>query len=40
MPLSERQLAAFADKHAWQIPFDTSPATWPAPRMPAMSPTA
>ncbi|MFD8847597.1 DUF317 domain-containing protein [Streptomyces sp. NPDC059604] len=23
--LSERQLAAFADKHAWQIPFDTSP---------------
>ncbi|PKT72326.1 hypothetical protein CW362_14655 [Streptomyces populi] len=25
MPLSERQLAAFADKHAWQIPFDTSP---------------
>ncbi|MCT6780461.1 DUF317 domain-containing protein [Streptomyces sp. CS7] len=25
MPLSERQLAAFADKHAWQIPFDTGP---------------
>jgi hypothetical protein len=25
MPVSERQLAAFADKHAWQIPFDTSP---------------
>ncbi|MEU4486685.1 DUF317 domain-containing protein [Streptomyces purpurascens] len=25
MPLSERQLAAFADKHAGQIPFDTSP---------------
>ncbi|MFF3976523.1 DUF317 domain-containing protein [Streptomyces sp. NPDC001828] len=25
MALSERQLAAFADKHAWQIPFDTSP---------------
>ncbi|MFI5751074.1 DUF317 domain-containing protein [Streptomyces sp. NPDC051644] len=25
MPLSERQLAAFAEKHAWQIPFDTSP---------------
>ncbi|KUO04687.1 DUF317 domain-containing protein [Streptomyces caeruleatus] len=25
MPLSERQVAAFADKHAWQIPFDTSP---------------
>ncbi|MFF3412550.1 DUF317 domain-containing protein [Streptomyces sp. NPDC002742] len=25
MPLSERQLAAFADKHARQIPFDTSP---------------
>jgi hypothetical protein len=25
VPLSERQLAAFADKHAWQIPFDTSP---------------
>ncbi|MET9832793.1 DUF317 domain-containing protein [Streptomyces sp. NPDC006385] len=25
MPLSERQLAAFADKHAWQIPFDTIP---------------
>lgn len=25
MPLSERQLAAFADKHAWQVPFDTSP---------------
>ncbi|MFD7320576.1 DUF317 domain-containing protein [Streptomyces sp. NPDC059875] len=23
--MSERQLAAFADKHAWQIPFDTSP---------------
>ncbi|WP_434595827.1 DUF317 domain-containing protein [Streptomyces sp. A5-4] len=25
MPVSERQLAAFAAKHAWQIPFDTSP---------------
>ncbi|MFI1185791.1 hypothetical protein [Streptomyces californicus] len=25
MPLNERQLAAFADKHAWKIPFDTSP---------------
>ncbi|MBC3987532.1 DUF317 domain-containing protein [Streptomyces sp. AC563] len=25
MPLSERQLVAFADKHAWQIPLDTSP---------------
>ncbi|WP_432012622.1 DUF317 domain-containing protein [Streptomyces cucumeris] len=25
MPLSERQLAAFTDKHAWQIPVDTSP---------------
>ncbi|MER6566960.1 DUF317 domain-containing protein [Streptomyces sp. NPDC001093] len=25
MPLSERQLAAFSDKHAWQIPFDTTP---------------
>lgn len=25
VPLSERQLAAFADKHARQIPFDTSP---------------
>ncbi|MGW5096389.1 DUF317 domain-containing protein [Streptomyces nodosus] len=25
MPLSERQLAAFADKHAGRIPFDTSP---------------
>ncbi|MER7932933.1 MULTISPECIES: DUF317 domain-containing protein [unclassified Streptomyces] len=25
MPRSERQLAAFADKHAGQIPFDTSP---------------
>ncbi|MFB7645638.1 DUF317 domain-containing protein [Streptomyces sp. NPDC056084] len=25
MPLSERQLAAFADKHATQIPLDTSP---------------
>ncbi|MFG3384029.1 DUF317 domain-containing protein [Streptomyces sp. NPDC047999] len=25
MPLSERQLAAFADKHGGQIPFDTSP---------------
>ncbi|MGC0400401.1 hypothetical protein RKD27_003045 [Streptomyces sp. SAI-126] len=25
MPLSERQLAAFADKHVRQIPFDTSP---------------
>lgn len=25
MPVSERQLSEFADKHAWQIPFDTSP---------------
>jgi hypothetical protein len=25
MPITGRQLAAFADKHAWQIPFDTSP---------------
>ncbi|MGQ4439926.1 DUF317 domain-containing protein, partial [Streptomyces violaceoruber] len=25
MPVSERQLAAFADKHVWRIPFDTSP---------------
>ncbi|MGW3835111.1 DUF317 domain-containing protein [Streptomyces microflavus] len=25
MPLSERQLAAFADKHGSQIPFDTGP---------------
>ncbi|MFB6553810.1 DUF317 domain-containing protein [Streptomyces sp. NPDC056405] len=25
MPLSERQLASFADKHAGQIPFDTGP---------------
>ncbi|MFI0776169.1 DUF317 domain-containing protein [Streptomyces sp. NPDC021212] len=25
MPLNERQLATFADKHAWQVPFDTSP---------------
>ncbi|MFG3038088.1 DUF317 domain-containing protein [Streptomyces sp. NPDC048330] len=25
MPVSERRLAAFADKHAWRIPFDTSP---------------
>ncbi len=25
VPLSERQLAAFADKHAWQIPYDTGP---------------
>ncbi|WP_406395022.1 DUF317 domain-containing protein [Streptomyces sp. NBC_00882] len=25
VPLSERQLAAFADKHAVQIPYDTSP---------------
>ncbi|WP_079124508.1 DUF317 domain-containing protein [Streptomyces sp. NBRC 110611] len=25
MPVSERQIAAFADTHAWQIPFDTSP---------------
>ncbi|MGW2822113.1 DUF317 domain-containing protein [Streptomyces sp. NPDC001443] len=25
MPVDERQLATFADKHAWQIPFDTSP---------------
>ncbi|MFE2521986.1 DUF317 domain-containing protein [Streptomyces mirabilis] len=25
MPLSERQLAAFADQHAGRIPFDTSP---------------
>ncbi|MFI9341846.1 hypothetical protein ACIG0D_11325 [Streptomyces sp. NPDC052773] len=23
--MSERQLAAFADKHAWRIPFDTTP---------------
>lgn len=25
MPVSKRQLAEFEDKHAWQIPFDTSP---------------
>ncbi|CAM5570158.1 DUF317 domain-containing protein [Streptomyces aurantiogriseus] len=25
MPVSDRQLAEFADKHAWRIPFDTSP---------------
>lgn len=25
MPVTERQLAQFADKHAWQIPFNTSP---------------
>ncbi|MER5215359.1 DUF317 domain-containing protein [Streptomyces sp. NPDC002838] len=25
MPVTERQLAEFADKHAWRIPFDTSP---------------
>lgn len=25
MPVSERQLAAFADTHAWRFPFDTSP---------------
>ena len=25
MSVSERQLAAFAEKHTWQIPFDTSP---------------
>ncbi|KUN00041.1 hypothetical protein AQI95_35970 [Streptomyces yokosukanensis] len=25
MPVSERQLAAFANTHAWRIPFDTSP---------------
>lgn len=25
MPVSERQLAAFADTHAWQVLFDTSP---------------
>lgn len=25
MPVSARQLAAFADRHAWRIPFDTSP---------------
>ncbi|MFD8590805.1 DUF317 domain-containing protein [Streptomyces sp. NPDC059637] len=25
MPVSERQLAAFADTHAWRIPFDTAP---------------
>ena len=25
MPLSQRQLAGFADKHAWQFPVDTSP---------------
>ncbi|BDH15443.1 hypothetical protein HOK021_66220 [Streptomyces hygroscopicus] len=25
MPVSERQLAAFADTHAWRIPFDTTP---------------
>ncbi|MES4825667.1 DUF317 domain-containing protein [Streptomyces anthocyanicus] len=25
MSVSERQLAAFADQHAWQIPYDVSP---------------
>ncbi|MER6531640.1 DUF317 domain-containing protein [Streptomyces sp. NPDC001508] len=25
MPVNERQLRAFADTHAWRIPFDTSP---------------
>ncbi|MEV0472525.1 DUF317 domain-containing protein [Streptomyces prunicolor] len=25
MPVSNQQLAAFADTHAWRIPFDTSP---------------
>ncbi|MFE3389518.1 DUF317 domain-containing protein [Streptomyces anulatus] len=25
MQLNDRHLAAFADKHAWQIPFDTGP---------------
>lgn len=25
MPVTERQLAAFADKYAWEIPFDTGP---------------
>jgi hypothetical protein len=25
VPVSERQLAEFTDKHAWRIPFDTSP---------------
>ncbi|MDF9816722.1 DUF317 domain-containing protein [Streptomyces sp. SPB162] len=25
MPVSERQLAAFAEIHAWRMPFDTSP---------------
>ncbi|CAL9416798.1 hypothetical protein SUDANB145_01767 [Streptomyces sp. enrichment culture] len=25
MPVSERQLAEFAEQHAWTIPFDTSP---------------
>lgn len=25
MPVSERQLVAFADTHAWRIPFDTTP---------------
>jgi hypothetical protein len=25
VPVSKGQLAEFADKHAWQIPFDTSP---------------
>ncbi|WP_328829127.1 DUF317 domain-containing protein [Streptomyces ureilyticus] len=25
MSVSERQLAQFTDKHAWRIPFDTSP---------------
>ncbi|MGW0015648.1 DUF317 domain-containing protein, partial [Streptomyces tendae] len=25
MPVSERQLAAFADQHAGQIPYDVSP---------------
>lgn len=39
MPVSERQLAEFADKHAWQVPLDTSPATWPDPGMPGTSPT-
>jgi hypothetical protein len=25
MPVSEKQLAAFADTHLWRLPFDTSP---------------
>ncbi|MFE0188014.1 hypothetical protein [Streptomyces sp. NPDC058989] len=38
--MSDQQLAAFANTHAWRIRFDTGPATSPAPVTPTTSPTA